>query len=441
MIIEIDRSTLDQIKNPLLAAQAGRYIDIYEDFMDQVRRLGVQVAEGDDRPAVAARRAELRRLGANFRNNDHSIYLNTISPSCEACQQGVGSATFYISLRCHRDCFYCFNPNQENYDLHRQQERDPAAELAALAADRQRLSHVALTGGEPLLHKEATYHFFRTARQLYSKSYLRLYTSGDHADAQTLEQLRDSGLDEIRFSIRMHDLARGQRLTFERIALARQYIPQVMVEMPVLPDTLEEMKAVLDELETLGVYSINLLEFCFPYHNVEAYNQRGYQIKKRPFHVLYDYWYAGGLPVAGSELVCLDLLAYALEQGMQMGVHYCSLENKHTGQIYQQHASRPLPQTSYFSRRDYFLKSAKVFGEDIPPVLERFEHIRYDRYFENQEHGFLEFHIGKIPALEDLEVEIGISTSLIETRNGGAYQRELKLDLTTPQTFDLAVDL
>lgn len=441
MIIEVERSTLEQIHNPQLAAHAARYVAIYEDFIDQVRQLGIEVAEEDDRPALAAQRTELRQLGANFRNNDHSVYLNTISPSCEACQQGVGSATFYISLRCHRDCFYCFNPNQENYDLHRQQDRDPSAELAALAADRLRLSHVALTGGEPLLHKEEAYKFFRTARKLYPKSYLRLYTSGDHADAETLEQLRDSGLDEIRFSIRMHDLARGHRLTFERIALARQYIPQVMVEMPVLPDTLEEMKSVLDELEALGVYSINLLEFCFPYHNVEAYNQRGYRIKNRPFHVLYDYWYAGGLPVAGSEQVCLALLAYALEQDLQMGVHYCSLENKHTGQIYQQHANRSLPQTSYFSRRDYFLKSAKVFGEDIPPVLERFEQIRYDRYFENQEHGFLEFHIGKIPALQDLPVEIGISTSLIETRNGDAYQRELKLDLTTPQAFDLAADL
>lgn len=441
MIIEIDRTTLDQINNPALAAHATRYLEIYEDFMDQVHQLGVQVAEEDDRPAIAARQARLHELGVHSRNNDHSLYLNEISPSCEACRQGVGSATFYVSLRCHRDCFYCFNPNQENYDLHRQDERDPSAELETLAADRMRLSHVALTGGEPLLHKAEAVRFFQTARRLYPKSYLRLYTSGDHADEAILEQLRDSGLDEIRFSIRMHDLARGHRLTFERIALARQFIPQVMVEMPVLPDTLAEMQAVLDELEALGVYSINLLEFCFPYHNAEAYNQRGYQIKKRPFHVLYDYWYAGGLPVAGSEAVCLDLLAYAREKNMKMGVHYCSLENKHTGQIYQQHASRSLPQTAYFSRKDFFLKSAKVFGEDIPPVRERFEALRYDRYFENREHGFLEFHIGKIPALEGLPVEIGISTSVIEARNGDAYQRELKLDLTTPQTFDLAADL
>ena len=441
MILDVDRAALANIKNPLLAEQAARYLDIYDDFLEQISQMGITLAVEDDRLDVEARRASLLRKGARFRNNDNSIYLNQISPSCEACQHGIGSATFYISLRCHRDCFYCFNPNQENYDLHRQEERDVSAELADLAASRQRLGHVALTGGEPLLFKDETVRFFRTARELYPKSYTRLYTSGDHADAAILAQLQAAGLDEIRFSIRMHDLARGHRYTFERIAEARNYIPYVMVEMPVLPGTLMEMQGVLDELERLEIFGVNLLEFCFPYGNAGAYQERGYQIKRRPYRVLYDYWYAGGLPVAGSELVCLDLLDYALERNFKIGVHYCSLENKHTGQIYQQHFNRTLPQTAYFSKKDYFLKSAKVFGEDIAPVVERFEQQRYKRYWLNQELGFLEFHIGKIPVLSGLNLQVGISTSVVETRDGDTYLRELKLDVTTPQVFDLASDL
>lgn len=30
------------------------------------------------------------------------------------------------------------------------------------------------------------------------------------------------------------------------------------------------------------------------------------------------------------------MLQYASEQSLKLGVHYCSLENKHTGQLYQQ---------------------------------------------------------------------------------------------------------
>jgi hypothetical protein len=74
-------------------------------------------------------------------------------------------------------------------------------------------------------------------------------------------------------------------------------------------------------------------------------------------------------------------------------------------------------------------------------VLEAFQHLRYDRYQLNEAYNFLEFHIGKIPALRGLEVQVGISTSVIEERQGQPYLRELKLDLTTPEWFDLAHDL
>jgi pyruvate formate-lyase activating enzyme-like uncharacterized protein len=187
-------------------------------------------------------------------------------------------------------------------------------------------------------------------------------------DRPTLQALKDAGMDEIRFSIRMQDLARGQRHTYDQIALAREYVQHVMVEMPVLPGTLEEMKAVLAELERLKIFGINLLEFCFPLHNSEVFRKHGYRIKAKPYRVLYNYWYAGGLPVAGSEMECLDLVEYALEARLTLGVHYCSLENKHTGQIYQQNTIGPLPKTMFFSQNDYFLKSAKVFGDEIARI-------------------------------------------------------------------------
>ena len=46
--------------------------------------------------------------------------------------------------------------------------------------------------------------------------------------------------------------------------------------------------------------------------------------------------------IAGSEAVCLDLIDFALESRLNLGVHYCSLENKHSGQIYQQNSNHAL---------------------------------------------------------------------------------------------------
>jgi TatA/E family protein of Tat protein translocase len=305
-------------------------------------------------------------MGAQFRSEDRASSMPYRPPAWR--QQGHDSVTFFISLQCHRSCFYCFNPNQEDYDYFTEAVRDLPAELEALRASSRPVRYLALTGGEPLLHQPEALAFFRAAREKFPAAHLRLYTTGDHLTPELAAELRAAGLDEIRFSIRMHDLAHGHKTTFERIALAKGVIPSVMVEMPILPGSLATMKTVLLELDRLGVDSINLLELCYPRNRAEAFNQRGYAVRPHPFRVLYDYWYAGGLPIAGSESECLALLAFALENGLKLGVHYCSLENKHTGQIYQQNVGQKLPATYAFSERDYFWKTVKVFEPDVHRV-------------------------------------------------------------------------
>jgi len=441
VIVEITPDNLGQIKNPRLAAHAALYHQIERDFFARVRELGIAIDSHDDRAEVAAKIARVVSMGATRRNDDKSIVVNHISPSCAACQTGLGAATFFISLKCHRSCFFCFNPNQENYDAFQTQQRDWRGELAEIHASGARLEHIALTGGEPLLHRDETVAFFNYAHEKFPHAYKRLYTSGDHLDGELLTALQHARLDEIRFSIRLYDSEQARRHTYDRVALAKRFVPNVMVEMPVLPGALDEMKQVLVRLDELGVFGINLLEFCFPLNNADVYRDQGYRIKARPFRVLYDYGYAGGLPVAQSELDCLDLVEFALAQKLKLGVHYCSLENKHTGELYQRHYEQPIPAHLYFSPRDYFLKSAKVFGKDLKPVLAIFEQTGYRGWQRNRDRYYLEFHVSQIPALKELAVEIGVSTSVLEARPDGDVIRDKKLDLTTPQTFDLANDL
>ena len=441
MIIDITHKTHNQIKNRRLAEYAAIYLGIFDDFMGQVAATGIEIDDRDYSQKTAASLDRLRQKGAVLRNSDRSIYVNAISPACVACQKGVGSATFFTSLQCHRDCYYCFNPNQVDYDYFQQNKTNPAQELAQIGAAGHRVNYLALTGGEPLLHKAEATAFFQTATDVFPQAHTRLYTTGDHANEATLQELQAAGLEEIRFSIRMHDLAKGHRLTFERIALAKQYIPVVMVEMPILPGTLAEMKEVLLELERVQIHSINLLEFCYPFTQAQAFNERGFKVKKRPFHILYNYWYAGGVPISESELVCLDLMEFALERQLTIGLHYCSLENKLTGQNYQQNYGRSLPKTAIFSEKDYLLKSAKVFGSDISKVLNVFNRNGYRDYQRNREHRYLEFHVDQIQNLADLDIEIGLSTSTLEMRGNDLVARELKVDLIRPQLFDAVRDV
>jgi pyruvate formate-lyase activating enzyme-like uncharacterized protein len=214
-----------------------------------------------------------------------------------------------------------------------------------------------------------------------------------------------------------------------------------MVEMPVIPGTFKTMQDILIELDRLDIYGINLLEFCFPFNNAEIFRQHGFRLKNHPYRVLYNYWYAGGLPIAGSQQVCLDLVNFALDQGLRLGVHYCSLENKHTGQIYQQNKSQPLPKHAAFSHKDFFIKTAKVFGKDIAPALQVFKKSKYQDYILNDTYHFLEFHPKRVKTLAKLNPEIGISYSVWERRDGEAVLRELKVDYATAKDFNFYQDI
>jgi pyruvate formate-lyase activating enzyme-like uncharacterized protein len=439
MIIDVNEATLDSIQNPALRAYAEEYVKFYQDFMRQVRQMGMEVEESDQNRYICQRIAALGQKGAVIRNDSRSVYVNRLSPACQACQTGVGSLTLSTSLKCHRHCFFCFNPNEKSYEYWREHKHDTLAELDNLHARGQRLQHLALTGGEPLLYKKETVQFFQRARQNFPDVYTRLYTCGDHLERETLQALKDVGLNEIRISVRLEDSEKAQQHTFDQIALSQKYVPNVMVEMPVPPGALDEMKTMLTKLDRLGVFGINLLEFCFPFNNADEFRARGYRIKARPLRVLYNYGaYPGGLPVAGSEATCLDLIKFTLGAGLKLGVHYCSLENRHTSQVYEQNMQPNIPVVQHFSQKDYFLKSAKVFGRDVPAVKQVLDQDGYQGYRLNCEYGFLEFHVSKIEILHNLDVEVGISTNILEKRNGRTCLHELKVDVTTPRTFQFS---
>ncbi len=431
----ITSDNLHLIQNSQFRKYAQIYLDIYENFMEQINQKGLALASYDERKPEDISPV-LPFQGLISRNGSKSFYTKWSSPACEACKKGVGSVTFFISLKCHRHCYFCFNSNQENHEYFSNHQRDCVAELEKMYKSGQKLAYIALTGGEPLLYKKETIDFFEFTRKKFPRTHTRLYTSGDLLDQSTLQELKEAGLNEIRFSIKMEDPPDTRRKVYEKIEFAKQYIKDVMVEMPVIPGTETEMKELLLILDQLGISGINLLEFCYPFHNAKEFQKRGFQIKNPPYHTLYNYWYAGGLPVAQSEEICFRLLEFTLEKELKMGVHYCSLENKHTGQVFQQNNSQSQP-IMYFSPADYFLKSAKVFGDDIPKVLKIFKKKDISLYRINNQYNFLEFHVKDISQLKGLDIEVAISSNIMEDRPGGKILRELKTELVKPEKFSL----
>jgi pyruvate formate-lyase activating enzyme-like uncharacterized protein len=139
-----------------------------------------------------------------------------------------------------------------------------------------------------------------------------------------LKELRDSGLDEIRFGLNEYDI------DFGKLEKARKYIPSVMIEMPVFPNEEERAKKVLNEAERIKIFGVNIKELNYSGHNSDIFIKKGFFLKSRqvnPYHFT-KYGTQPFHPIYGSEETCFKLLEYAIKRGFRMSVHYCFVNNK-----------------------------------------------------------------------------------------------------------------
>lgn len=427
-----------------LATYARRFAKMEDEFFRAVDAAGLAFAPEDDnaRERRNAHIAELASKGAVLGNDAKSIYHKWISLACLACHTGERTESFITSMQCPHNCFFCFNPNQPNYAYYKTHANPLVDDLRRRHAEGMTYDCLAVTGGEPLLHLDDTLDFLRLARSFYPNAHLRLYTSGYGFDEEVARDLANAGLDEIRFSVK---LEKGPELideAYDAMGIATGSIESVMVEMPVFPDRLEFMKELLVRIDELGAKGINLLELGFPFRNANEFASRGYLLKPHPYRVLYGYWYSGGLPIAGSEEVALGLLDFAIERGLSLGVHYCSLENRLTSQVYRQNAQAaacfPL---RTFSQRDFFLKSAKVFGDAIDVVEKRLAELglrdQSDRL--DGDAGFLELPLAIAARIapELPPIAWGVSYGIAEEDDGYLALKELRLDRVEPDAIPL----
>ncbi len=409
---------------------------VEQDFESSVEDFGLPYEKEESSPR------EKRTLCAqksNFacENSSSSLWKNWISPACLACRTGEATSTFFVDLKCSRKCYFCFNPNQDYYEYFLSHKRDISAELLQAHQQGATFNCLAITGGEPLLHKEEVLKFIKLARQLYPQSHIRLYTSGDFLDSATLQDLAKAGLNEIRFSVKLNEGSKASELTFNLMKEACLYIPQVMIEMPVIPGTLESMKGLLLEADTVGIAGINLLEFCFPLHNAKEFKERGFKLRKRPYNHLYNYWYGGGIPVAHSEEEALQLIEFANEKQLALGIHYCSSDNKNTGQIYQQNKyftkeNSPLRRSYPWLSIDndsYFLVCAKAFGSDIL-LLQTWLQAKGLPFKHEKDIPYISFPLGSTAEVKNVfpKLEIGKSYNVFEQDERGTFNlREISI--------------
>ncbi len=438
MVTIITKDNIGSLTNEGLKKDAQRYIDIYENFLGELREMGANIDDNEYNEEKESLVKELTALGVEIRNNGYSmLWGDKISPSCEDCRTGEGSSTFIVSLKCNRDCFFCVNKNQFDYSFNRDKVNDIIDQFNAANKKYATMRSAGITGGEPLMFMDECVNFLKHVKKRNRKTQTRIYTNGDLATEENLKRLAEAGLDEIRFGLKPEEDGSFSEEVLRNLETAVKYIPRAMVEMPVEPGELERMKALADRFEQIGIYSVNILEYLFPWVHVKDYNAKGYKISKHPYRILFDYSYAGGVSVSGSELECLKLMKYIAEKKYKFGAHYCSLENKLTAQVWHHNRNFKKLPTEYMSQKDYYVKVAKAYGSDAVKAKEILDKSNVKHYSYNEPEQVIEFSVQDISLLKGQNMELGISSLILDRNEEEVCVREVAVHRADTETFSM----
>lgn len=231
-----------------------------------------------------------------------------LSPGCQACIAGKWSC-FFLNRSCTAACFFCpfdrklrdFVPEADGIKF---SDLDDYLEYL----ERFGFTGVGFSGGEPFLQYELLLAGVRAVKKRFGRRmYVWAYTNGDLVTRERLEELREAGLDELRFDLS----ARAYRL--EPVRLAREVLSRVAVEIPAVPEDKERLKELLSELDEIGVNWLNVHQLFVTPFNKKHFEERGYTFIGGP-----------SIAILESELAALELVAFASGRKLRFPVHYCS---------------------------------------------------------------------------------------------------------------------
>jgi pyruvate formate-lyase activating enzyme-like uncharacterized protein len=274
------------------------------------RKGGLPAAEPDDRRPFLVR--ELVRRGIKGWPERGTFFTKTLPSGCKPCLKGQGSNVALTTL-CTRECFFCFNPKPRGPGLsvHGRAVADDQEAVALL--ERLGICSVGLSGGEPLLEPVRALELIALLRRRFGGALrIDLYTNGDLLTSDLGKRLRDAGLDGLRVNL----AANGYDVAPLRRALG--CVPDVEVEIPVIPEHAGRLPRLIDELDALGVSHLILHELFVCAQNVDAMKRKGRRRTAAEFKKLS---WSG---VASSGEAALELLLYALEFAGRLSVYYCS---------------------------------------------------------------------------------------------------------------------
>jgi hypothetical protein len=234
-----------------------------------------------------------------------SYLVGNMPGGCVQCTRGEKLVLFVTGL-CSRACYYCpLSPERRGRDVTFANERPVNADSDIIEEARLMDARgTGMTGGDPLHVPQRSIEYLSLLKSEFGDDHhVHLYTAMDRIETAVLKKLHSGGLDELRFHAR-----RSHQAVIRR---AGEIGLNVGVEIPSLPDRLEEMKAIalMADRCGCGFMNINELEMCAT--TADAFRERGLRLVDDE-----------SMAVEGSLEVAVKVAEFC-ENETSLNVHVC----------------------------------------------------------------------------------------------------------------------
>ncbi len=239
------------------------------------------------------------------------------SEGCKLCALGA-KLVLFITGECDSNCFYCPVTKERRKDIIFANEQEIKSPNEVIKEAKMISAKGAgITGGDPAITINRVVEYLNVLKKEFGQNFhCHLYTSHSLTKTQ-LAELRNAGLDEIRFHPPRLNLTNKMKNSIEE---SRKLEWITGIEIPVIPDKEQSISEIISFAIDRKLHFINLNEFEITEANFEALKKMNYESKETV-----------SAAVKGSEELAYKLLKRFKKHPIP--IHYCSSKYKDNVQL------------------------------------------------------------------------------------------------------------
>ncbi len=280
---------------------------------------------------------------------------NKFPKGCRSCLLGTGLSAIRKTNKCNIECKFCYNYGQledipaigeKMWEIGGTKFYEKDIDLLLSIYDKPTgISYVYL---EPFMEIEKYYSVVKKFSD--AGIYQHLYTNGILANEDTLKELGDAGLDELRFNLGATNCSDK---VIENIRVAKKYIKNVGIETPMTPEFFETFFNKKQVILETKLDFINCAELHLNENNINNYYGENMYISRHGYIS----------PIWSRELT-LKFMKIADEENWDLAVHDCSNYTKFARGL-----NLKSKEGMFFGASDYACEFFRIPYEVFIPIL------------------------------------------------------------------------